>query len=223
MAGIAAEQYILEQLGIVRAVREQVKNPKDVVGAVTAIIAENAESRKRLERLEAKQLAVLSKELATRCTLVGGVRFVGEVVEVSGPDALKKVCFDLKPLLEGPFVVVLAAAIEGKASVVLMIEESLVTTKGWEAAKLIRERVAPLIGGGGGGQKTLATAGGQDAGRLEAVIGAIREAPIQWFNKSPAHGLRGAFQKFISPKFFVLRKFSYIWASTIILSCKCPL
>jgi alanyl-tRNA synthetase len=176
VAGIAAEQYIREQLGIVRAVREQVKNTKDVVGAVTSIVAENAEIKKRLERLEAKQLAALSRELATRSTLVGAVRFVGEVVEVLSAEALKRVCFDLKPLLEGPFVVVLAAVIEGKASVVLMIDESLVTGRGWEAPKLIRERIAPLIGGGGGGQKTLATAGGQDAGRLDAVIGAVREA-----------------------------------------------
>jgi len=176
VAGIAAEHYILEQWGIVRAVREQVKQAKDIVGAVTSIVAENAEIRKRLERLEAKQLAALSRELAGRVSMVDGVRFIGEVVEVSSADALKKVCFDLKPLLEGPFVVVLAAAIDGKASVVLMIDESLVVSKGWEAPKLIRERVAPLIGGGGGGQKTLATAGILPASRLNAVIGAVREA-----------------------------------------------
>ena len=38
------------------------------------------------------------------------------------------------------------------------------------AVKIIKEKVAPLIKGGGGGQKTMATAGGQDASRLEAVI-----------------------------------------------------
>ena len=39
---------------------------------------------------------------------------------------------------------------------------------------MITEIVAPLIKGGGGGQKNLATAGGQDISRLQDVINAIR-------------------------------------------------
>ena len=40
--------------------------------------------------------------------------------------------------------------------------------------KIIREYIAPLIRGGGGGQKTLATAGGQDASRLKEVIEKVK-------------------------------------------------
>ena len=43
-----------------------------------------------------------------------------------------------------------------------------------DAGKIIKEHVAPLIKGGGGGQKTLATAGGQDAGSLDKVIEKVR-------------------------------------------------
>ncbi|MBK8952045.1 MAG: hypothetical protein IPM85_06760 [Chitinophagaceae bacterium] len=39
---------------------------------------------------------------------------------------------------------------------------------------MIKEKVAPLIKGGGGGQKTLATAGGQEAGKLTEVITAVK-------------------------------------------------
>jgi alanyl-tRNA synthetase len=34
--------------------------------------------------------------------------------------------------------------------------------------------VAPLVKGGGGGQKNLATAGGQDASRLNEVIAKVK-------------------------------------------------
>jgi alanyl-tRNA synthetase len=44
-----------------------------------------------------------------------------------------------------------------------------------DASKLIKETVSPLIQGGGGGQKNLATAGGQNPGGLQAVIEAIKE------------------------------------------------
>jgi alanyl-tRNA synthetase len=42
------------------------------------------------------------------------------------------------------------------------------------AVKIIKEIVAPLIKGGGGGQKTLASAGGQDVTKFEEVIEKIK-------------------------------------------------
>jgi alanyl-tRNA synthetase len=50
----------------------------------------------------------------------------------------------------------------------------VVAAKKLDAGKIIKEQVAPLIRGGGGGQKTLATAGGQDAGKLAQVIETVR-------------------------------------------------
>jgi alanyl-tRNA synthetase len=41
---------------------------------------------------------------------------------------------------------------------------------------LIKEKIAPLIKGGGGGQKTLATAGGQDASQLNKVIEVVKQS-----------------------------------------------
>jgi alanyl-tRNA synthetase len=43
-----------------------------------------------------------------------------------------------------------------------------------DAGKMIKEIVAPLIKGGGGGQKNLATAAGQDASNLEKVIEKVK-------------------------------------------------
>ena len=43
-----------------------------------------------------------------------------------------------------------------------------------DAGQIIKKQVAPLIKGGGGGQKTLATAGGQDISALHQVIEAVK-------------------------------------------------
>jgi alanyl-tRNA synthetase len=43
-----------------------------------------------------------------------------------------------------------------------------------DAGKIIKETIAPLIKGGGGGQKTLATAGGQQVDQLPAVLAAVK-------------------------------------------------
>ena len=46
--------------------------------------------------------------------------------------------------------------------------------KNWQAPNIIKEKIAPLIKGGGGGQKTLASAGGQDASQLGKVLEVIK-------------------------------------------------
>ncbi len=173
VSGAAAERLINEQFDQLHMVRESLKHPKELAKAVDGLIADNNELRKRIESLETKQLNTLKQELVKQVETINGTTFLGAVVEVSNADALKKICFDLKNELTSYFVV-LAANIEGKAQVAILIEEALSTAKGLEAPKLIKEQVAGLIKGGGGGQKTLATAGGQDASNLPRVIEKLR-------------------------------------------------
>jgi alanyl-tRNA synthetase len=71
-------------------------------------------------------------------------------------------------------VVVLVASIDGKAAVLIGLSDEVASTHNLDATKLLREQIAPLIKGGGGGQKTLATAGGQDISNLPAVVQQVR-------------------------------------------------
>jgi alanyl-tRNA synthetase len=94
-------------------------------------------------------------------------------VEVPNADALKKICTDLKNHLHD-HLVVLCANIGGKANVAIGISETVAVAKGLDAVKLIKDLVSPLIKGGGGGQKTLASAGGQDVSNLAEVIAQVK-------------------------------------------------
>jgi alanyl-tRNA synthetase len=173
LCGLAAEQYIQAQLDQLQVVKEAFKNPKDLGKAIQSLNEENTALKKQLEKFEAQQLKAVKEALQQKVQTVNGYSFIGEVVEVGSADALKKLAFDLKPGLKD-YAVVLTAAIDGKASVVVMVDEHLVE-KGLDASKIIKQNVAPLIKGGGGGQKTLATAGGQDASALHGVIDAVKK------------------------------------------------
>ena len=72
-------------------------------------------------------------------------------------------------------VMVLLVGSEGeKAFAAISMSEALVANKKWDAPQLIKTHIAGLIKGGGGGQKTLATAGGQDTSQLELVLSTIK-------------------------------------------------
>jgi len=180
VGGRSAETFVGEQLAELQAVRELLKSPVDLARAAETLASENADLKKKLEKAEAKELDNLRKRLLQLVHTIDGVSFIGEIVEVPNADALKKLCFDLKPGLTAipgtpPYLVVLAAGIDGKAAVALMLDERLAADRNLQATAIIKEQVAPLIRGGGGGQKTLATAGGQDASNLVQVIGKVRK------------------------------------------------
>ena len=179
VAGKAAETLIQQQFEQVALVREALKNPKDIAKAIENLNTENAEFKKQLESFEAKQLQDTRNSLMQRIQLVKSISFIGEAVEVSNAEALKKLAFDLKHSLiaeghEGLFAVALVANIQGKASVVILFDDKLAADKNLDAGKIIKQNIAPLIKGGGGGQKTLATAGGQDASNLDKVIEVVK-------------------------------------------------
>jgi alanyl-tRNA synthetase len=173
VCGAAAEGFINEQFTLVRGIRESLKNPKDVIKAVEGLSAENSELKKKLEHLENRMLVGIRNELLTKDEIINGVTYIGDVVEVGNADALKKLCYDLKNNLHD-YVAVLGANIGGKPFVAIGISDTVVAARNLDAGKIIKEHVAPLIKGGGGGQKNLATAGGQEAGGLQAVIEKVK-------------------------------------------------
>jgi alanyl-tRNA synthetase len=173
VTGFAAEQFVNKEFAAVRSIRDMLKNPKDLGKAIESLQTDNNELKKKLEKLEARQLVALRNELLQKDEIINNVTFIGDIVEVGNADALKKVCFDLKTNLND-YVAVLCANIDGKPFVAIGISDSVVAAKGLDAGKMIKEHIAPLIKGGGGGQKTLATAGGQDVSNLQQVIEKVK-------------------------------------------------
>jgi len=174
VSGAAGSKFIEDQLQTLTAVKESLKNPKDLAKALNSLQDENNNLKKSLEKLEGAQLSSLARSLAGASRDIDGASFVGEVVEVNSADALKRLAFDLKGRLSNP-ALALAASIEGKAAVVLLFDDSIVA-RGIDAGALIKQKIAPIIKGGGGGQKNLATAGGTDVSALQQVIRAVEEA-----------------------------------------------
>ncbi len=178
VSGKACEHYLNEQLQQLSEVKLAFNNPKELIKQIENSLAENKELKKKIESLEAKQIAQLKIELEQQVETINGVSFIGNVVELSNADGLKKLANELissiPPLEGGEAIVVLAANINGKASVAIALSETMVG-KGFEAPKIIKEHITPIIKGGGGGQKTLATAGGQDASNLQQVIESVRK------------------------------------------------
>jgi alanyl-tRNA synthetase len=172
LTGSSALQYYVDKTSQHKAIAELLK-AKEPIKTIEKLIDDKAALEKKVEAYEQKEITAMAKELAAKATPINGVHFVGLQVEVSSADALKKLALQLKLQLNNGFVI-LASIIDAKANIAIAIDDELAKSKDLDAGKIIKQNIAALIKGGGGGQKTLATAGGQDVSQLDRVIETVK-------------------------------------------------
>jgi alanyl-tRNA synthetase len=166
----AVQSHIETQFATLEDAKKLLKNPKDLAKAIEQLQQDNTELKKQIDKLEAAQLVTIAAQLATTTQTINNYQFIGEIVAVNNADALKKLCVDLKASNPALHAIILCASIAGKASVALLYADE----SGLDAGKTIKEHVAPLIKGGGGGAKNLATAGGQIDTQFSDVINKVK-------------------------------------------------
>ena len=140
---------------------------------IVSLQTSQKELSKKLESQEALLVNELFEKYSTAFITVNDTKFLGVQLQLGSADHLKKLAQQLGAL-HANSVVVLTSKVDEKANVVLAISEPLVNQKNWQAPQIIKEKIAPLIKGGGGGQKTIASAGGQDNTQLDKVIEVIK-------------------------------------------------
>ncbi len=168
ITGIAAETYISEQSKLVQQLKELLKNPKDISKTVENLLDENNRLKKEIEKSILEKSSGLKNELAQKVEVINGVNFIAQKVQLPNADAIKSLAYQLKDIVPNLFAV-LAADIDGKPSLTIMIAENIVKEKGLNAGTIVRE-LAKEIKGGGGGQPFFATAGGSDASGLDKAL-----------------------------------------------------
>lgn len=139
----------------------------NLMSAIEKTLEENRVLSQEVKRAAEREKGDLIRRLRDDYRIVDGVKVLRPRTEI--PASLSKdIAFGLKQVLEGEYVFVCGGSEEGKASLTLLLSDGLVA-KGFHAGKLVKA-AGKYIQGGGGGQPTLATAGGKKPeGLLEAI------------------------------------------------------
>jgi alanyl-tRNA synthetase len=168
ITGIAAENYINEQTKLVQQVKELLKNPKDIGKSIETLLEENNRLKKEIEKSVLEKSSGLKDELTKKVENINGINFIAQRVELPNADAVKNLAYNLKDIVSDLFLV-LAADINGKPNITVMIAENLVKDKGLHAGNIVKE-LAKEVKGGGGGQPFYATAGGSDVSGIPNAL-----------------------------------------------------
>ncbi|MDO5509411.1 MAG: alanine--tRNA ligase [Weeksellaceae bacterium] len=173
LTGGEAMRFVFERLNDHKNIVELLKNPNPLA-SIEKLIQDKTALEKKIESLQSREYSQIAKDLAQKAEKLGDFNFVSSILEADSADALKKIGFNLNQELEN-FVAVLASDINGKANVAVVVSADLANQGRFDAGKIIKQTVAPIIKGGGGGQKALATAGGQNVDGLAEAIEAVKQ------------------------------------------------
>jgi len=172
ITGKTAEAYYKKKAALLDQVAQQLKNPKDIVKAVSDLSEKNLQLQKQIEQLQKDKAKSVKSELKSAIKEHNGMNFLSEIVELDG-GSIKDILFQLKGEVDN-FVGIIGGKSDGKCTLSVIASDNLVKEKDLHAGNLVRS-AAKHIQGGGGGQPFFATAGGKNPDGLSAAIAEIKE------------------------------------------------
>lgn len=163
-----AYEYFNQSLALLQEVKGLLKNPKDVAASVQSLLEEKQALEKKLEAVHQEKAVQLKDDLARRAVKSNEYTLVLEKIVVPHAEVLKTIAYGLRNQFDD-LLMILAADVDGKPQVAVMIGEKLLATNKYHAGTMVKE-LAREIDGGGGGQPFFATAGGKRLEGLDSVL-----------------------------------------------------
>lgn len=167
-----AKKRVYDQAETFEKLKNQLKNPQDVIAAVAALQDENSKLKKELETLNKQLVAQLITELQNSSLTQGEMSIIIAEVDLDGA-GLKDALFKLGQNHQN-LIAVLGSKKGNKPLLSCYVSKALAEKGTWQANAIIKE-ISPHIQGGGGGQPFFATAGGKNPSGIAAALSAAKD------------------------------------------------
>ncbi len=178
VVGMAAHRHLQQEQKQLQQVMEALEGSGDPAGEIRQLISERKRLEKEIESLRKKEASETLSRLLDDGESAGPARYFFGEVAGAGMDLLKQLGYEALEREKNSGVVILGSSDPESGKVVLMaaVTPDLIE-KGLKAGDLVRE-LGKVVGGGGGGQPDLATAGGRFPEKLPEAFARGRELII---------------------------------------------
>ncbi|MCQ2318675.1 MAG: alanine--tRNA ligase [Bacteroidales bacterium] len=173
ITGAAVSEYLDSQIETLNKIKAAVKSSADVVKAVETLAAQNTMLQKKIESMMMAQAVGDARNAYNDATEWNGHKFVFARVNAD-MNQMRNIAMALKDI-DAEVVAVMGGVFEEKPALCVMLPQSLVDERKMDAGAIIRA-AAKEIQGGGGGQKTLATAGGKNAAGIDRAMEVLKSS-----------------------------------------------
>jgi len=175
VSGRLAEDYVNEKAKIIEVLQAQLKHPKDLSKAIEQLLEDRNELQKTTEKLYRLQAQASVVRLVSKKQVINHFDFYNDIIADGDINLLKMISSELRIKDHERSVALLIGKKDGKVNVLVALSDDLAKAGPYDANKIIKEKIAPMINGGGGGQKFLATASGTDAANIDKIVSQFKE------------------------------------------------
>lgn len=172
ITGDAAKQYFIDRSAAFSALQKSLNNAQDPVKAVTGMQQQNSALQKQVAQLLKEKAKNIKGDLKNEVVLLKGVNFLTKELDLDAA-GLKDLAFELGGEIDNLFILFGSKA-NNKALLTCYIDKQLVSSKGLDAGKIVRE-LGKHIQGGGGGQPFFATAGGTKPEGIAIALAKVKD------------------------------------------------
>ena len=175
IAGMDALSFVkgqLDELDRVKGLFKTLQRPTDE--EVADLLSRSRSLEKEAESLRVAALNQKAQELASSVVDVDGIKLITGRLDGADMNALQTIGNELRESLGDGHVCVLGSADEEAGKVYLSgsVSDDLIETRKLNAGKLVGH-IAKMVGGGGGGRPTFATAGGRNPEKLDEALASV--------------------------------------------------
>ncbi|HXR80222.1 MAG TPA: alanine--tRNA ligase-related protein, partial [Saprospiraceae bacterium] len=135
----AAEDYVHDQMQLLASIRNELKNPMDVVKAIRDLQNEIKTLKQQLEEVEIQKAAGTQKSLLQKVEVINGIKLVIAEVDINDQKLLKTLIYQVGQELGESAFILLGAKSDGKPQLMLYISEDLVKSRKLHAGNIIKE------------------------------------------------------------------------------------
>lgn len=177
VVGGAADLLLRKEKDQLAAIQKQVGTSGEPAEMIHQLIQKNKQLEKDNRQLQRQQgSAALDRFINSAREVDGAIRLVTGEVPHAEMDLLKQLGYEALEKCKEATITILGARNDaaGKVYIVASVTDDLISQRNIKAGKLVAE-LGRQLGGGGGGQPSLATAGGSKPEKLQEVLASVRE------------------------------------------------
>lgn len=174
--GKGVDEFLRAEHELIHQIKSEIGQSENPVQEIRQLIEERKKLEKEVERLQHQQSASRLNELINSAEEWEGIKLIAGEIPGADMDLLKQLGYDSLEKNKKGAVTVLGARDEeaGKVYIAAAVTDDLIKEKGIKAGSLVGE-LGKMLGGGGGGQPNLATAGGRKPEKLPEVLQQLEE------------------------------------------------
>jgi len=176
VCGRAADHLLREEKKLIRQIRGAIGQTNDPVFSIKKLIDDKKVIEKELAKIQMENSGSRLSDILEDAHILDGFSIYKGEIPGADMNALKQLGYDaLQKKTENAVIVLGAKQLDvGKVFLMVAVTQDLIASKGLKAGALVG-KLGRLVGGGGGGQPNLATAGGKNPEKLEEALSKVSE------------------------------------------------